>query len=206
MKQKILYIFLILSVLLFMDCLIYYFYQMSFAGYYSDLILFWIWFITGMFIIVLFWEKIIIKIFLTVIVLAFIGSILPMMIPFYAFVFSMTSAGLKFDKNLNDKYRVQIVGYGVMLHPSLELIEKKGIFEQKILVCTDMDIQNFKNGKTNVKDDAQIRTNLTISEAKEIFFEKETDSTIMLTLFYGQPNKTLTFDKLTKKLSKIIEE
>lgn len=206
MKQKTLYIFLILSVLLFMDCLIYYFYQMSFAGYYSDLILFWIWFITGMFIIVLFWERIIIKIFLTVIVLAFIGSILPMMIPFYAFVFSMTSAGLKFDKNLNDKYRVQIVGYGVMLHPSLELIEKKGIFEQKILVCTDMDIQNFKNGKTNVKDDAQIRTNLTISEAKEIFFEKETDSTIMLTLFYGQPNKTLTFDKLTKKLSKIIEE
>lgn len=206
MKQKTLYIFLIFSVLLFMDCLIYYFYQMSFAGYYSDLILFWIWFITGMFIIVLFWEKIIIKIFLTVIVLAFIGSILPMMIPFYAFVFSMTSAGLKFDKNLNDKYRVQIVGYGVMLHPSLELIEKKGIFEQKILVCTDMDIQNFKNGKTNVKDDAQIRTNLTISEAKEIFFEKETDSTIMLTLFYGQPNKTLTFDKLTKKLSKIIEE
>lgn len=206
MKQKTLYIFLILSVLLFMDCLIYYFYQMSFAGYYSDLILFWIWFITGMFIIVLFWERIIIKIFLTVIVLAFIGSILPMMIPFYAFVFSMTSAGLKFDKNLNDKYRVQIVGYGVMLHPSLELIEKKGIFEQKILVCTDMDIQNFKNGKTNVKDDAQIRANLTISEAKEIFFEKETDSTIMLTLFYGQPNKTLTFDKLTKKLSKIIEE
>lgn len=206
MKQKTLYIFLILSVLLFMDCLIYYFYQMSFAGYYSDLILFWIWFITGMFIIVLFWERIIIKIFLTVIVLAFIGSILPMMIPFYAFVFSMTSAGLKFDKNLNDKYRVQIVGYGVMLHPSLELIEKKGIFEQKILVCTDMDIQNFKNGKTNVKDDAQIRTNLTINEAKEIFFEKETGSTIMLTLFYGQPNKTLTFDKLTKKLSKIIEE
>ena len=178
----------------------YYYYQMSFAGYYSDLILFWLWFFTSTLIIVLFWKKIVAKLFLTALILALIGSVLPMMFPFFTFIFSMTSIGLKFDKNLNEKYRVQVVGYSVMAHPWLELIEKKGILERRVLKCTEMDIQNYNGERIDVKYEAQLRPDLKISEVKDIFFETETDSTIALTLFYGQPNKTLIFDKLTNRL------
>lgn len=133
MKKLIIYIFLILSLLLLADSLMYYYYQMSFSGYYSDLILFWLWFFASIFIIVLYWKKVIAKLFLTIMILALIGSVLPLMLPFYTFLFSMTSIGLKFDKNLNEKYRVQVVGYSVMTYPWLELIEKKGILERKVL-------------------------------------------------------------------------
>lgn len=200
MKKATIYIFLILSFLLLADCLMYYYYQMSFAGYYSDLILFWLWFFTSTLIIVLFWKKIVAKLFLTALILALIGSVLPMMFPFFTFIFSMTSIGLKFDKNLNEKYRVQVVGYSVMAYPWLELIEKKGILERRVLKCTEMDIQNYNGERIDVKYEAQLRPDLKISEVKDIFFETETDSTIALTLFYGQPNKTLIFDKLTNRL------
>lgn len=203
MKKATRYLFIVLSFLVLADCLIYYYFQMSFAGYYSDLILFWLWFFTSILIIVIFWKKIVAKLLLTAIILGLIGSILPMMIPFYAIMLSMTSFGLKFEKNLNDKYRVQVVGYSVMTHPWLELIEKEGIFERRVLKCTEMDIRNYNNERIDVKYEAQLRPDLKIIEVKEILLETETDSTIALTLFYGQPNKTLTFDKSTNRIRQI---
>lgn len=169
MKTTIKYIFFVLSILLLADCLMYYYFQMSFAGYYSDVILFWLWFLTSISIIVLFWKKIVAKVFLTIIILALIGSIIPMMMPFFGFVLSMTSFGLEFDKNLNEKYRVQIVGYSVMTHPWLEVIEKKGIFEHTMLKCTEMDILDYDESRIDVKYEAQLRPDLKISEVKDIF-------------------------------------
>lgn len=205
MKKTTAYIFLLLSLLLLADGLMYYFYQMSFAGYYSDIILFWLWFLTSILIIVLFWKKIIAKLFLTAFVLVLIGSIVPMAIPFSEFILSMTSFGLRMDKNLNEKYRVQIVSYDALSHPWLELIEKKGIFERRILKCTETNILNYNNDRIDVKYEALLRPNPRIGDVKDIFFEIETDSIIVLTLFYGQPNKILTFDKLTNRLVKIEE-
>jgi hypothetical protein len=206
MKKTTIYIFLMLSFLLLADSLMYYYYQMSFAGYYSDIILFWLWFFISILIIVLYWKKTMAKLFLTAMLLALIGSILLMMIPFYTFILSMTSFGLRIDKNLNEKYRVQVVGYSVMTHPWLELIKKRGILEQRVIKCTEMDIQNYNTDIINVKYEAQLRPDLKISEVKDIFFETETDSTIALTLFYGGPNKILTFNKLTNRLMLIKKE
>lgn len=206
MKKTTTFIFPILSFLLLADCLMYYYFQISFAGYYSDIILFWLWFVTSILIIVLYWKKIMAKLFLTAMILALIGSILPMMIIFYAFILSMTPIGKRIDKNLNEKYRVQVVGYSVMTLPWLELIEKKGILERRVLKCTEMDIQKFNNERIDIKFDAQLRPDLEIREVKDIFLETETDSTIAITLFYGGANKILTFDKLTNRLIKINQE
>lgn len=68
-----------------------------------------------------------------------------MPIPFSEFILSMTSFGLRMNKNLNEKYRVQIVSYDVLSHPWLELIEKKGIFERRILKYTETNILDYNN-------------------------------------------------------------
>lgn len=201
-----LYIFTLLSVLLVADCIAYYFYQISLAGYYNDIILFWLWFVMSIVVIIVFWKKILPKLFLGLMVVTLILSIIPMGLPFYTFILSMTSAGLKIDKNLNEKYRAQIVGYGVMVYPWLEVIEKHGLLEKKILECTEMQLEAFGKDRIDVKFETQLQPALKISEAKDLFLNSETDRTITITIFYGGPNKTITFDKQTKRLISINEK
>lgn len=180
----VLRVYLIFSLLLALDCLLYYFKFISLRGYYSDVVLYWLWFVTSFVVIVMFWKKLMAKLLLTGIILTIVLSILPMMIPFYAWILSTTSLGLLIDKNLNENYRAQIVGYSVMAPPWLEVIEKHGLLEKRILKSTDYQLMN---------DD----TNAKIRFAKDIIFRNETDSTLTLTLFYGGPNKTITLDKTT---------
>lgn len=197
------YIFILLSVLLVADCVLFYKFQMSLAGYHSDIILFWSWLLTSLFVIVVYWKKLIAKVFLGLMVLSLAGCVLMMGLPLYSLMLSMTSAGLHLKKNLNEKYRAQIVGYGVMIHPWIEVIEKQGLLEQVIYKTTEMDIERLKMEPINVKFEAQLQPELRISQAKNIILSKETDSTIAITLFYGGPNKTLTFDKTNKRLLEI---
>ncbi|MDA6072665.1 hypothetical protein NJT12_23875 [Flavobacterium sp. AC] len=124
------------------------------------------------------------KLLLAGMLLALIASILPMMIPFFALLFATTPLGLITDKDLNKKYRAQTVGYSVMTQPWLEVIEKHGLFEKRVITSTDYQLM----------DD---RRNVKVSYAKDIIFNHETDSTLTLTLFYGGANKTITFDKNT---------
>lgn len=189
-SRIILRLYLILSSLLALDCLLYFNRLISLRGYYSDVILYWLWFLTSFVVIVVFWKKIMAKLLLAGIILAIILSILPLMMPFYAWILSTTSLGLMIDKNLNEKYRAQIVSYSAMAPPWLEVIEKHGLLEKRILKSTDYQLMN---------DDLNIK----IRTAKDIIFNHETDSTLTLTLFYGGPNKTITFNKNNGEVLKI---
>lgn len=180
----ILRIYLILSLLLAADCLFYYFKLISLKGYYSDVVLYWLWFVTTFVVIVIFWKKIMAKLLLTGIIVAIILSILPMMMPFFAWILSTTSLGLLINRDLNKNYRAQIVSYSAMASPWLEVIEKHGLVEQRLFKSTDYELMN---------DDMNVK----IRFAKDIIFKSETDSTLTLTLFYGGPNKTITFNKTT---------
>ncbi|PBJ11108.1 hypothetical protein BSF42_30890 [Flavobacterium sp. ACN6] len=181
-NKIVLRFYLIMSLFLALNCCLYYFKEISLRGYYSDIVLFWIWLFTSFVVIVLFWKKIMAKLLLAALVLTLIVSIIPMMIPFYALLLSTTSLGLYIDKNLNDKYRAQIVGYSAMTSPWLEVMEKNGPIEKRIFKCTDSQI---RNDNLNIK----------IRNAKDILFKKETDSTLTLTIFCGGPNQTITFNK-----------
>lgn len=64
---------------------------------------------------------------------------------------------------------------------------KKGLIEKQIIQCTDSELRD-KN------------LDVSIRNSKDMILEKESDSTITLTLFYGGFNTTLTFDKATGKL------
>ncbi|MFH6993198.1 hypothetical protein [Flavobacterium sp. FlaQc-48] len=183
-KSIVLKVYWVLSLLLAIDCFLYYFKLISLRGYYSDVVLYWLWFITSFVVIVVFWKKIMAKLLLAGIISTIILSILPLMMPFYAWILSTTSLGLMIDKNLNEKYRAQIISYSAMAPPWLEVIEKHGLLEKRIIKSTDYQL---RNDNMNIK----IRT------AKDIIFNTETDSTLTLTLFYGGPNKTITFNKNT---------
>ncbi|MET3027383.1 hypothetical protein ABXT06_11930 [Flavobacterium sp. UW10123] len=124
------------------------------------------------------------------IIVTFAISIMAMMMPFFALLLSTTSLGLIKEKSLNEKYRAQIVHYSAMASPWLEVIETKGIIEKRILKCTDLQLMD-----ENL--DIKIRT------TKDILFKNETDSTLTFTLFYGGPNKTITFDKKTGNIRAI---
>ncbi len=189
-KKIILRLYLVISALFILDCLLYYFKEISFRGYYSDVVVFWFWLILSFVVIIIFWQKLLAKLLLASIVITLILSIVAMMIPFFAIVLSTTSLGLYQNKDLNEKYRAQIVGYGALTPPWLEVIEKNGLIEKRIFHCTDYQIMN-----NNL--DMKIRM------AKDIIFKNETDSTLTLTLFYGGPNKTLTFNKDNGKILQI---
>ncbi|AOM80975.1 hypothetical protein [Pedobacter steynii] len=190
MRNTILKIYILISILLLANMSLYFFYKISLRGYYSDVILFWFWFFGSITIVVIFWKKVLAKLLLAMIVLSLILSILPMAIPFFAFIFSTTPFGLWLDKNLNQRYRAQIVGYSVMAHPVLQVIEKRGVFEKQVFQCDDSQLLN---------DNPDVK----IRQAKDIIFNHETDTTLSLTLFYGGPNKKLTFSKAS---GNIIEE
>lgn len=187
MRKTILKVYGAISLLLVADIIAYCFYKLSLSGYYSDVILFWFWFFGSIAIVILFWKKIMAKVLLVAMILALIGSILPMMLPFFALVFSTTPFGLRMTKDLNKNYRAQIVGYSVMAYPVLQIIAKKGIVEKQIIQCDD----------TQLPDN---NLDLKIRSAKDIIFDQETDRTLSVTLFYGGPNIKLTFDKSTGKI------
>jgi len=183
-KKILLRIYFVICALFVLDCLLYYFKEISLRGYYSDVVLSWLWLISNFVIIIVFWKKLLAKLLLAALTITFAISIIAMMMPFFALLLSSTSLGLYQNKDLNQNYRAQIVGYNAMGHPWLEVIEKKGLFEKRIIKCTDYQ---FIDDNLDIK----IRT------AKDIIFKNETDSTLTLTLFYGGPNKTITFDKKT---------
>ncbi|WP_300674443.1 hypothetical protein [Soonwooa sp.] len=187
-KKTILILFAISSALLALDIGLYLYDFISYRGYYSDVVVFWSWFILSILVILFYWKKLIAKLYLTALIIALILSILPMMLPFWTLVFSMSSFGLKTNKKLNDNYRAQIVGYSVMSKPWLEIIESKGIFEKRIGKYMDFDFE----------EDGDFR----IRDTKEIYLKKETDSTLTIALFRGGNNRIITIDKASGKVLK----
>lgn len=190
MKKYLLKIYLTLSLLLVADIAAYCLYKISLRGYYADIILFWLWFFTSILVIIVYWKKLLAKLFLGAIILALILSMAPMGLLFYAFILSTSPFGLWMEKDLNKDYRAQIVSYSVMVPPMLQIIEKKGLLEKQIIQCTDSELRD-----RNI--------DVSIRNSKDLILQKDTDHTITLTLFYGGPNTTLTFDKATGKLIKI---
>ncbi len=183
-KRVILKMYGVLSALLVTDLVAYFAFKISLRGYFADIILFWLWCLGSFLIIVIFWKTLLAKVFLLGMVSFVLLSMLPMGLPFYALALSTTPLGLWLSKDLNSSYRAQIVSYSVMVPPWLEVMEKKGGIERRVLQCKDRELL----------DD---RLDVEIRNARDISFESETDTTLTLTLFYTGVQKTLVFDKRT---------
>ncbi|MFD2556853.1 hypothetical protein [Sphingobacterium tabacisoli] len=183
-KRVILKIYGFLSVLFVTDLIAYFGFEISLRGYFADIILFWFWCFGSFLIVVIFWKTRLAKLFLIGMVSFVLLSMLPMGLPFYALALSTTPFGLRLSKDLNSSYRGQIVSYSVMVPPWLEVMEKRGVVERRVLQCKDRELL----------DD---RSDVKIRYARDISFDSETDTTMTLTLFYIGIEKTFVFDKRT---------
>lgn len=185
LKKIFLYAFLVFAFLLAVDLLLYSFFLVSFRGYYSDVCIFWGWFILSVVIIILYWKKKSAKIYLGALTVALLASVLPMLIPFFAIILSMTPHGLYYNTSLQNDYRIQVVNYAPLGKPQLQIIEKKGLFEKRLKVITDFDINL----------DGQY-----ISQIEKISLLKEDQKTVTLLVHINHSDKEITFQKDTGNL------
>ncbi|TDG36452.1 hypothetical protein EZJ43_08005 [Pedobacter changchengzhani] len=166
-KKQALMAYIIISLLLIANVIGDSIYKLSIAGYWSDRILFWMWFFSTIYIIKIFWKKVLTKIYFGLLITGIILSILPMMIPFFAIVLSTTGGGLHFKKQITPEYRLQIVGYGVMGRPLMELVENRGLIEKRV-------------ANTNQHVAINDSTRIAIWSIQDAKFISETDSSMTI--------------------------
>jgi hypothetical protein len=159
---------LLTGLLLLIICLL--FYRFSFAGYFSDRIIFWLWAIETLYIILNYFKKKIIKFYFGFLISGIVVSIIPMGLPFAAIILSTTGIGLQFKEQINDKYRFQITGYSLLSHPNIEIIENKCFFEKDKL-------------RTNDYPQINDSTSIGFYDFKKVKFISENDSIITLEIF-----------------------
>lgn len=104
----------------------------SFAGYYVDKIINWLWLLMTIFIIIRFWKKKVIKVYFGLLISGIILSILPLMIPFFGIIHYFSTIGCEQRIQLDDTYRIERGRPGALYRPLITIYKKEGIFEKQI--------------------------------------------------------------------------
>lgn len=178
-NKHILYLFLLSSVLLMLDIFLYWNYKISFAGYYTDCVVFWVWIISFCITIKNYWKETIAKIGLGFLVLGLVLSIIPMGLPFFGLMIFATGGGAYYKTNLNDTYRFQSVHYGFMGRPQSYLIEKKHFFFEKEVSHLPIDWEGLKEVSLVNENDEYLNIKIKYIE-------------------YGTEKETITYQKIKK--------
>jgi hypothetical protein len=124
--------YVLVSLLLVLDVSLYVGWRISLAGYWSDRVLFWIWLVFTAVVLKRGWNRRATKIYAGLLVALLVLSMVPMMINFSTIV--MVGFGLDRDyaKDIEGRIIIQQTGKSIMSVPTLEVIEKKGIYERQI--------------------------------------------------------------------------
>lgn len=173
MKNKIILLrfYLVVSALMVLNVCFYTAAKMSFAGYWSDRVIFWIWLLATPAVVISFWKIIWAKIYFWLLVAGLILSVLPMALPFFAIILSGSGSGRLNHFGLDNDIRVQTVGYGVMGRPRLQIV-KDGLLFDRILLEDADEIE---------KNDS---TWLELRDAKGARLINETDTSITIKYFF----------------------
>lgn len=137
-RKKFYIAYMLISLIMLVDITVILTWQISLAGYWSDRLVFWIWLLTTLPFLIIFWKSIYTKIYCIVLVLGLLFSIAAMMLPFFGILFSSTGMERRsYYTPDTGKYRVQLI-QSVMARPRLQIIKNKGIVE-KVILFTDAD-------------------------------------------------------------------
>jgi len=138
----------------------------SFAGYYIDKIINWLWLLMTIFIIVRFWKRKVIKVYFGFLISGIILSILPMMIPFFGIIHYFSTIGCEQRVQLDDTYRIERGRPGALYRPLITIYKKEGIFEKQIsrIPYSDIIEKTVQPSEDTYLDDKK----LPIQEAKLI--------------------------------------
>lgn len=174
-KKIFLIFYLFISGLLVVDLVFFYFFKMSFNGYWSDRILLWIWLCTTSMLIIIFWKKIWAKSFLGLLSVGLVLSILPMALPISLFYLSGSGKGRLNHFNLDESLRLQTVAYSLMTIPRVQIVED-GVLFDRIIVEKFAKISKNDNIEAKISDaiDAKLVTKNDSSITVKYFFKNET--------------------------------
>ncbi|RMA72550.1 hypothetical protein [Flavobacterium weaverense] len=158
-------------------------YNITFVGFWSDRILFWIWLSLTCIIIILFWKKKLVKVYFALLIFTIILSIIPMGVPFWGIYLSITGKGLRFEKEITPEYRVQIATYSIMArYAPLQVIRNLGVFEKEI---------------SSSDSELKVNDSLSISnwDIKNVWYISENDKEITLKITDGTNTLIKNFQK-----------
>lgn len=178
-KKTIFSTYLFISALIILNSCLYVFAKMSFAGYWSDRILFWIWIAVTPFIIILYWKKLIAKLYFGFLILCLILSNLPIGILFFGMILSGTGSGRLNHFNLENNIRIQTVSYSIMGRPLIQIV-KDGFLFDKIKLKDQDEIEKNDSTWLNVRDaiNVQLIKETDTSITVKYFFENDTVQTV----------------------------
>lgn len=190
-KPILLKVYLFTSALIVLNAILYCFWKMSFAGYWSDRVIFWLWLLVTPIVIVSFWKKTGTKIYFWLLIAGLILSILPMALPFFGMLLAGSGSGRLNHFSLENNIRVQTVSYGVMGRPRLQVV-KDGLLFDKIKMedgdeiftndTTWVEVKDVNHPKNIIKS-PELKT-LEIRDARNAKLINETDTSITVKYFF----------------------
>jgi len=174
-KTNLIRFYVFISALIVIDVCLYVIAQMSYTGYWSDRVIFWIWFLATPIVLFSFWKKNWTKIYFGLLFTGLILSILPMAIPFFGIILSTTGRGRHNHFSLQDNFRMQTVGYGVMGRPLLQIV-KDGLLFDKIMLEEADEIQKNDSISLELRNALHVKLiNITdTSITVKYYFDKDT--------------------------------
>ncbi|MEJ5105348.1 hypothetical protein [Chryseobacterium sp. MYb328] len=140
MKNKNIIIAYLVLTLIFLSEIVLNFNKYSYAGYYTDKIIGWLWFAMTVFIIIRLWKKKAIKAYFGLLIAGIILSILPMMIPFFAILGYFSTFDNYQRIQLNNDYRIERYRPGALSKPHIAIYRQKGILEKNISKVPYIDV------------------------------------------------------------------
>ena len=178
-KTILIRLYLFVSALILLNICLYTSAKMSFAGYWSDRVIFWIWLLITPFVVINFWKKLWTKIYLGLLVAIVILTILPMALPFFGLILSGSGSGRINHFSLENNIRVQTVGYGVIGTPRVQIV-KDGLLFDKIKFEHSDEIKKNDSTWLELRDatNAQLISETDTSITIKYFFEKDTVQTV----------------------------
>lgn len=128
------------------------FYNFHFRGYWTEKIIAWIWLATTPVWIVLFWRSIWTKIYTGILSIALMISILAMAIPFFCFVYFVSTIDDYQQIQITPQYRMEISRIGVLAPvASVEVYQVKYVIFERKIVNDDYKLVLEALSQTDVK-------------------------------------------------------
>lgn len=116
------------------------FYGYSYAGYYTDKIIGWLWLLLSVVMIARFWKRSITKVIAGGMLVLLLLSLMPMLVPFYGMVYYFSTMGNKQRITLNNQYRIERTRRGALAMEEMVVYKRWGILEQRISVTPWSDV------------------------------------------------------------------
>ncbi len=132
MKFKYLIAIYVLFSILFISGVILTFYDYSYRGYYTDKIIAWTWLLLNTLIIITYWKRKIVRIYLFSLIIFILLSIIPMGLPFFGMVLYFSTIDDFQQIKLNENYRIERTRQQPLSMPRIYVYEQYGVFEKNI--------------------------------------------------------------------------